>query len=174
MQVAVIDYARNVCGLANAHSTEFNPHSPHPVIALVTEWIDASGRLETRSAASDLGGTMRLGVQRCRLAAGSRSRAMYNSEAISERHRHRYEFNNNYRDPLSAQGLVLAGVSEHEELVEIIEIPDHPWFVGVQFHPEFTSTPRDGHPLFEGFVRAAREHHLFHQEAAGLPASATA
>jgi CTP synthase len=169
MQVAVIDYARNVCGLANAHSTEFNPHSPHPVIALVTEWTDAMGRIERRSADSDLGGTMRLGVQRCRLKAGTRVRAMYNSESISERHRHRYEFNNTYRDTLSAKGLLLAGVSEDESLVEIVEIPDHPWFVGVQFHPEFTSTPRDGHPLFEGFVKAAREHHLVHQEANSKP-----
>ncbi len=166
MQVAVIDYARNVCMLSNAHSSEFNPHSPHPVIALVTEWLDASGKLERRAADSDLGGTMRLGVQRCRLQSGSRSRAMYNAETISERHRHRYEFNNNYRAQLTESGLLLAGVSENEDLVEIVEIPDHPWFVGVQFHPEFTSTPRDGHPLFEGFVRAAREHHLVNSEPA--------
>tara|TARA_R110000850_G_scaffold154656_10_gene278486 strand:+ start:100437 stop:102134 length:1698 start_codon:yes stop_codon:yes gene_type:complete len=175
MQVAVIEYARNVCGLANAHSSEFNPHSPHPVIALVTEWLDASGKLETRAADSDLGGTMRLGAQRCRLKSGSRSRAMYNAETVSERHRHRYEFNNTYRDELSAKGLQLAGLSENEQLVEIIEIADHPWFVGVQFHPEFTSTPRDGHPLFEGFVRAAREHHLVNREAgsANVPDAAT-
>jgi CTP synthase len=164
MQVAVIDYARSVCSLANAHSTEFNPHSPHPVIALVTEWVTATGEVEKRSADSDLGGSMRLGVQRCRLKSGSRVRAMYNSETISERHRHRYEFNNNYREQLVQKGLLLAGMSEDEELVEIIEIPDHPWFVGVQFHPEFTSTPRDGHPLFEGFVKAAREYHLAHSE----------
>ncbi|HKY92259.1 MAG TPA: CTP synthase [Nevskiaceae bacterium] len=163
MQVAVIEYGRNVCGLLNAHSTEFNPHSPHPVIALVTEWRDATGRVERRTAESNLGGTMRLGVQRCRLSSGSKSRAMYNAEIISERHRHRYEFNNNYREILSGKGLLLAGVSEDEELVEIVEIPEHPFFVGVQFHPEFTSTPRDGHPLFEGFVKAAREQHLAHQ-----------
>ena len=166
MQVAVIEYARDVCGLGTAHSTEFNPHSPHPVIALVTEWIDAAGSVEKRSADSSLGGTMRLGVQRCRLKAGSRVRAMYNSETISERHRHRYEFNNNYREILTEKGLSLAGLSEDEELVEIVEIADHPWFVGVQFHPEFTSTPRDGHPLFEGFVKAAREHHFAHLEGA--------
>ena len=167
MQVAAIEHARNVCGLEAAHSTEFQPKTPHPVIALVTEWRDASGRVERRTARSDLGGTMRLGVQTCRLAAGSRSRALYNAELISERHRHRYEFNNNYRDALSAKGLVLAGTSEDGELVEMIELPDHPWFIGCQFHPEFTSTPRDGHPLFEGFIRAAREQHLAHQTKAG-------
>jgi CTP synthase len=163
MQVAAIEFARNVVGLAGAHSTEFAPNSPHPVIALVTEWRDASGRVERRSHNSDLGGTMRLGVQNCRLVAGSRSRALYNAEVISERHRHRYEFNNNYRDPLTAKGMSIAGMSEDGELVEMVELPDHPWFVGCQFHPEFTSTPRDGHPLFEGFIRAAREQHLAHQ-----------
>jgi len=163
MQVAVIEYARNICGLDNAHSTEFNPQTQHPVIALVTEWVDASGNIEKRSDKSNLGGTMRLGVQQCRLRAGSRSRALYNAELISERHRHRYEFNNNYRDVLTQNGLSIAGVSENEELVEMIELPDHPWFIGCQFHPEFTSTPRDGHPLFEGFVKAAREQHLAHQ-----------
>ncbi len=160
MQVAVIEYARNVCGLDGAHSTEFMPNSKHPVIALVTEWRDASGRVERRDRESDLGGTMRLGVQTCRLTAGSKSRALYNSELIRERHRHRFEFNNNYRDKLSGKGLAIAGVSEDGELVEMVELPEHPWFVGCQFHPEFTSTPRDGHPLFEGFVRSAREHQL--------------
>ena len=130
---------------------------------LVTEWRDASGTVEKRSQNSNLGGTMRLGVQRCRLTAGSRSRALYNAELISERHRHRYEFNNNYRDRLNVKELSVAGVSEDGELVEMIENTDHPWFVGCQFHPEFTSTPRDGHPLFEGFIRAAREQHLAHQ-----------
>jgi CTP synthase len=163
MQVAVIEYARSVCNLAGAHSTEFNQKAEHPVIALVTEWRDATGRVERRTASSDLGGTMRLGVQNCRLLAGSRVRELYNAEVISERHRHRYEFNNNYRDQLEAAGLTISGVSEDENLVEIIELRDHPWFVGCQFHPEFTSTPRDGHPLFEGFVRAAREQHLAHQ-----------
>ncbi len=160
MQVAVIEYARNVCGLADAHSTEFAPDTAHPVIGLVTEWRDASGQLERRTAEADLGGTMRLGVQVCRLIAGSRSRALYNSELIRERHRHRYEFNNHYREALTAQGLEIAGLSEDGELVEIIELPRHPWFVACQFHPEFTSTPRDGHPLFKGFIQAAREHHL--------------
>jgi len=163
MQVAAIEYARNVAGLANAHSTEFQPNNPHPVIALVTEWQDASGRVERRSHNSNMGGTMRLGVQKCRLVAGSKSRALYNAELISERHRHRYEFNNNYREALTAKGMSIAGLSEDGELVEMLELPEHPWFVGCQFHPEFTSTPRDGHPLFEGFIRAAREQHLAHQ-----------
>ena len=163
MQVAVIEFARNVVGLSGAHSTEFNPASVHPVIGLVTEWVDKTGRIERRDDKSDLGGTMRLGIQNCRLRAGSKSRALYNAEIIAERHRHRYEFNNNYRDPLSEKGLAIVGVSENEELVEMIELPEHPWFVACQFHPEFTSTPRDGHPLFEGFVKAAREQHLVHQ-----------
>jgi CTP synthase len=163
MQVAVIEFARNVVGLAGAHSTEFNPASPHPVIGLVTEWIDATGRIERRDDKSDMGGTMRLGIQNCRLKAGSKSRALYNAETIAERHRHRYEFNNNYRSTLTEKGLDIVGVSEDEELVEMIELPEHPWFVACQFHPEFTSTPRDGHPLFEGFVKAAREQHLVHQ-----------
>ena len=163
MQVAAIEYARNVCNLTDAHSTEFQQASPHPVIALVTEWRDATGRIEQRDQSSNLGGTMRLGVQTCRLVAGTKSRALYNAELISERHRHRYEFNNNYRDTLTAHGMTIAGLSEDGELVEMLEIPDHPWFIGCQFHPEFTSTPRDGHPLFEGFIRAAREQHLAHQ-----------
>ncbi|WP_029920674.1 CTP synthase [Nevskia soli] len=163
MQVAAIEFARNVVGLTDAHSTEFAPNSPHPVIALVTEWQDASGRIERRNQNSNLGGTMRLGVQKCRLVAGSKSRALYNAELISERHRHRYEFNNNYREALTAKGMTIAGMSEDGELVEMVELPEHPWFVGCQFHPEFTSTPRDGHPLFEGFIRAAREQHLAHQ-----------
>jgi len=160
MQVAAIEFARNACGLEGAHSTEFAAGTPHPVIGLVTEWRDASGRLERRGTGANLGGTMRLGVQVCRLIAGSKSRALYNAELIRERHRHRYEFNNRYREPLTQNGLLIAGLSEDGELVEMIELPDHPWFVGCQFHPEFTSTPRDGHPLFEGFIRAARQHHL--------------
>jgi CTP synthase len=163
MQVAAIEYARNVCGMSDAHSTEFAPGSPHPVIALVTEWRDASGRVEQRNSNSNLGGTMRLGVQTCRLVAGSKSRELYNAELISERHRHRYEFNNNYRDALQSKGMAIAGMSEDGDLVEVLELPEHPWFIGCQFHPEFTSTPRDGHPLFEGFIRAAREQHLAHQ-----------
>ncbi|TAM13047.1 MAG: CTP synthase [Nevskiaceae bacterium] len=164
MQVAVIEFARDVCSLGGAHSTEFMPNTPYPVIALVTEWRDASGHVEHRSADDDLGGTMRLGVQACRLAAGSRVRAMYNAEVIRERHRHRYEFNNQYRERLEAGGLRIAGVSEDGGLVEMVELPKHPWFVGCQFHPEFTSTPRDGHPLFEGFIAAARQHHLANRE----------
>ena len=165
MQVAVIEYARNVCGLEGAHSTEMEPTAPHPVIALVTEWHDASGNMHQRSVASGKGGTMRLGVQNCRLRPGSKVRAMYNAEIIAERHRHRYEFNNRYREQLEAGGLLIAGETTEDQLVEIVELPEHPWFVGCQFHPEFTSTPRDGHPLFSGFVAAAREHHLSNQAA---------
>lgn len=160
MQVAAIEFARNVCGLEGAHSTEFAPNSAHPVIALVTEWRDTAGAVHQRSAQSNKGGTMRLGAQTCRLKAGSKSRALYNAELISERHRHRYEFNNNYRELLTQKGMALVGESEDGSLIEMIELPEHPWFVACQFHPEFTSTPRDGHPLFEGFVHAAREHHL--------------
>jgi len=169
MQVACIEFARNVVGLKDAHSTEFAPKSPNPVIAMITEWRDASGKVEKRSAKSDKGGTMRLGAQACKLKAGSLSRKLYNAEVIHERHRHRYEFNNNYREPLSAKGLSFVGVSENEELIEMIELNDHPFFVAVQFHPEFTSTPRDGHPLFAGFVTAAREHHSAHQQVAQTP-----
>lgn len=172
MQVAVIEYARNACGLADAHSTEFNPATPHPVIALITEWLDASGKVQTRSEASGKGGTMRLGVQSCKLKAGSKSRALYNAEIISERHRHRYEFNNNYRQALLDGGMDLVAESTENELIEMVELPNHPFYIGCQFHPEFTSTPRDGHPLFEGFVRAAREHYLANHQAAQGAASA--
>src|SRR5690606_29013785 len=157
MQVAVIEYARNVCGLKQAHSTEFAPHTPDPVIALITEWKDRSGAVEVRSEQSDLGGTMRLGAQECFLEPGTLARELYGADVIVERHRHRYEFNNNYRETLEGKGLRFAGKSV-DDLVEVAEIPGHPWFVGCQFHPEFTSTPRDGHPLFSGFIRAAREH----------------
>jgi CTP synthase len=172
MQVAVIEFARNVVGLAGAHSTEFNLHTPHPVIGLVTEWRDATGGVHQRSMQSAKGGTMRLGVQQCRLKAGSKSRQMYNAEVIAERHRHRYEFNNNYKQALSASGLDLVAESTENELVEMVELPDHPFFVACQFHPEFTSTPRDGHPLFEGFIRAAREHLLAQQSGQGAKARA--
>ena len=165
MQVAAIEFARSVVGLEGAHSTEFDPKAKHPVIALVTEWRDASGAVQRRSGDDDKGGTMRLGVQDCRLAPGTRTRAIYNAEIIAERHRHRYEFNNNYREQLTRAGLVIAGESLEEGLVEVIELPDHPWYIGCQFHPEFTSTPRDGHPLFSGFVRAARDYHLTNQAA---------
>ena len=158
MQVAVIEYARNVAGLRDAHSTEFKPQCADPVIGLITEWRDADGRVEKRSADSDLGGTMRLGGQTCHLLEGTRVRGLYDKETIVERHRHRYEFNNNYRERLSEAGLVFAGLSEDRSLVEVVELPGHPWFIACQFHPEFTSTPRDGHPLFSGFVSAARSH----------------
>jgi len=158
MQVAVIEYARNVASLKDANSTEFNSKTPHPVIALITEWVDANGNKEIRSVDSDLGGTMRLGGQACKLKSGTRIRNLYARDMITERHRHRYEFNNNYRDQLQQAGLIIAGTSEDESLVEVVEVPDHPWFVACQFHPEFTSTPRDGHPLFSGFIQAARDH----------------
>jgi CTP synthase len=166
MQVAVIEYARHMAGLEGAQSTEFNQQTPHPVIALITEWLNADGKLETRNADSDLGGTMRLGGQECRLIEGSTARELYGKEIITERHRHRYEFNNQYLEVLEKAGLRVAGRSLDGKLVEIVEIPDHPWFVACQFHPEFTSTPRDGHPLFTGFVQAARLHKAGSREAA--------
>jgi len=155
MQAAAVEFARNVCGLENANTTENDPDTPHPVIGLITEWRDDSGAVERRSEDSDLGGTMRLGGQECRLQEGSLSRELYGRDVIRERHRHRYEFNNRYRETFMNHGMVLAGHSMDGSLVEIIEIADHPWFVGCQFHPEFTSTPRDGHPLFTGFIEAA-------------------
>ena len=155
MQVAVIEIARNLAGLKNSDSTEFNKNTDHPVIALITEWQDANGMQEKRSKGSDLGGTMRLGGQDCKLIEGSLVRDLYKSDSVVERHRHRYEFNNKYKEKLESVGMSIAGYSVDEELVEIIEIPKHPWFVGCQFHPEFTSTPRDGHPLFTSFIEAA-------------------
>jgi CTP synthase len=155
MQAAAVEFARNVCGLENANSTEIDLATPHPVIGMITEWLDASGSVEQRGEESDLGGTMRLGGQRCRLREGSLARKLYGQEIITERHRHRYEFNNHYRDILQKNGMRLSGFSMDEMLVEIIELPDHPWFLGCQFHPEFTATPRDGHPLFTGFIEAA-------------------
>ncbi len=155
MQAAVVEYARNVCGLGDANSTEIKFVTSDPVIGMITEWLDASGSVETRSSKSDLGGTMRLGGQRCRLRPGSMAHELYGEDIITERHRHRYEFNNHYRDVLQKNGLLLSGHSMDEMLVEIVEIPSHPWFLGCQFHPEFTSTPRDGHPLFTGFIEAA-------------------
>ena len=155
MQLAVIEIARHLAGLAAADSTEFDPDAADPVIALISEWQDASGRRERRTADSDLGGSMRLGGQACRLRAGSLARELYGAETIVERHRHRYEFNNHYAARLEAAGMAITGRSLDGELVEIIELPGHPWFVACQFHPEFTSTPRAGHPLFSGFVRAA-------------------
>jgi CTP synthase len=158
MQVAVIEYARHMAGMADAHSTEFNRETPYPVIALITEWLNAEGELEVRNENSDLGGSMRLGGQECRLVEDSLTRKLYASDTIIERHRHRYEFNNQYLPVLEKAGLKIAGRSMDGKLVEIVEIRDHPWFVACQFHPEFTSTPRDGHPLFTGFVQAARKH----------------
>jgi CTP synthase len=158
MQVAVIEYARNKLGLKGANSTEFDRQARDPVIALITEWQTADGHVEQRDEHSDLGGTMRLGGQQCRLLEGTHVRQLYDKDVIIERHRHRYEFNNRYKDKLTAAGLKIAGTSMDEKLVEIIELPDHPWFIACQFHPEFTSNPRDGHPLFSGFIRAANKY----------------
>jgi CTP synthase len=155
LQVAVIEFARDVVGLEGAQSTEFAPDTPHPVIALITEWQDAKGTRQERSAESELGGTMRLGAQRCNLKAGTHAREIYGRDTIYERHRHRYEFNNRYMERLERGGMVFSGISD-DGLVEVIELPEHPWFVACQFHPEFTSNPRDGHPLFTSFVTAAR------------------
>jgi CTP synthase len=142
-----------------AHSTEFNPDTPHPVIALITEWQDEKGARQRRTQNSQLGGTMRLGGQQCRLTHATRVHALYGVDVIIERHRHRYEFNNNYLESLTEAGLVISGRSGDGALVEVVEIPDHPWFVACQFHPEFASTPRDGHPLFVGFIRGACAQH---------------
>ena len=160
MQLAVIEFARNVVGLDGAHSTEFEPETPHPVIALITEWQERDGRVEHRNATSDLGGTMRLGGQECLLKASSTVREVYGADRIVERHRHRYEVNNHYLPRIETAGMRVSGVSAKEQLCEMIELPTdgkhaHPWFVGCQFHPEFTSTPRAGHPLFNAFIRAA-------------------
>jgi CTP synthase len=157
MQVALIEYARNVAGLENAHSTEFDAETAHPVVGLITEWLDEAGNIEQRSESSDLGGTMRVGAQLCHLEEGSKVAELYNSTTCMERHRHRYEVNNNYVEQLKGAGLSFTGLSQDKKLVEIIEIKDHRWFVAGQFHPEFTSTPRDGHPLFEGFVAASMQ-----------------
>ena len=158
MQSAVIEFSRNVVGLEGAHSTEFLPKSPHPVIGLITEWMDEDGQLETRDESSDLGGTMRLGAQKCRLQADTLAHRLYQKDVITERHRHRYEFNNNYLEQLEQSGLIFSGKSMDGRLVEFIELADHPWFLACQFHPEFTSTPRKGHPLFSGFIEAAAKH----------------
>jgi CTP synthase len=149
MQCAVIEYGRNVIGLEGAHSTEFNKNTPHPVICLLDE----------QQSITDKGGTMRLGAQAARLDASSHSAAAYGSESISERHRHRYEFNNVYRQQFEANGMLIAGTNSEGTLVEIVELPDHPWFVAVQFHPEFKSKPVAAHPLFAGFIGAAVERH---------------
>ncbi|ARR50109.1 CTP synthase [Photobacterium damselae subsp. damselae] len=158
MQVALIEYARNVAGMTDAHSTEFSQDTTHPVVGLITEWVDNEGNVEERSEKSDLGGTMRLGAQLCHLQDGTKARDLYAQPSIHERHRHRYEVNNSLLPKLEKAGLKVSGLSADKKLVEIIEIPNHPWFVAAQFHPEFTSTPRDGHPLFAGFVKAAGQH----------------
>ncbi len=158
MQVALIEFARHVAGLSDANSTEFNTETPHPVIGLISEWLDEEGQVEYRNEHSDLGGTMRVGSQVCHLLKGTKVRNVYGSEIINERHRHRFEVNNNYREQLSNAGLVVSGLSADKKLVEVIELPDHPWFIAGQFHPEFNSTPRDGHPLFESFVAASYVH----------------
>ena len=158
LQVAVIEFARNVVGLSDAHSTEFDPNTTHPVIALITEWLDTAGQVEARDEQSDKGGTMRLGSQECHLQAGTLAHLVYGSDVILERHRHRYEFNNNYLRELEQSSMVFSGKSV-DDLVEMIELPDRNWFLACQFHPEFSSTPRDGHPLFSGFIKAARQYH---------------
>lgn len=158
MQVALIEYARDVAGMAGANSTEFDPDTKYPVVALITEWKDESGKVEKRSDKSDLGGTMRLGGQLCHLQPGSKVRELYGQDDIVERHRHRYEVNNNLIKQITDKGLKIAGLSTDNKLVEIIENPNLPWFIGVQFHPEFTSNPRKGHPLFSGFIKAAKEY----------------
>ncbi|MDH4456015.1 MAG: CTP synthase [Candidatus Methylopumilus sp.] len=155
MQLAVIEYARNVANLKDANSTEFNPESPHPLVGLITEWQDADGKVEVRSEDSDLGGTMRLGAQKCPIEAGTLAAQIYGKE-VNERHRHRYEVNNHYVDQLKAAGLVISARTPTEQLCEMVELPQnvHPWFVACQFHPEFTSNPRTGHPLFKSYIEA--------------------
>lgn len=157
MQSVVIEFARNVLGLKNANSTEFDPNTPDPVVGLITEWINEEGSVERRDENSDLGGTMRLGGQECRLEKSSKVAEIYGSELVVERHRHRFEVNNNYVERLQSAGLKIGGWSADDELVEVVEIEDHPWFVACQFHPEFTSTPRDGHPLFTSYIQAANK-----------------
>jgi len=163
MQLAVIEFARHVANIAKANSTEFDPQTENPVIALITEWMDREGQVEKRSNSSDLGGTMRLGSQRCPVKSGTLASTIYGSE-VNERHRHRYEVNNIYVPQLEESGLIISARTPNESLPEMMELPEsiHPWFFGVQFHPEFTSTPRDGHPLFSAFINAA----LVHQNSA--------
>jgi len=172
MHAAVVDFARNIANLPGASSSENDKHCADPVIGLITEWTTGTGDVEKRDETSDKGGTMRLGAQECRLKAGTISRALYGQDVMRERHRHRYEFNNRYRQKFEDLGLVIAGKSMDDLLVEMIELPNHPWFVACQAHPEFTSTPRDGHPLFIGFVRAAREQKAM-REAPRLAAAGT-
>ncbi len=163
MQLAVIEYARHVAGMADANSTEFDPATEHPVVALITEWLDRDGKVEIRDNDSDLGGTMRLGSQRCPIKPGTMAQSIYGDE-VNERHRHRYEVNNHYVPELEKSGLIISARTPSEDLPEIMELPKslHPWFIGVQFHPEFTSTPRSGHPLFKSFVEAALQRQAAH------------
>jgi len=170
MQLAVIEFARHRAGLEQANSTEFDPETPHPVVALITEWQTADGRVERRSERSDLGGTMRLGAQPADVVPGTLVHRIYKNDVVNERHRHRYEVNNHYLPRLEAAGLKVAARTKAEALCELVELPDHPWFVGCQFHPEFTSTPRSGHPLFKSFIEAA----LAHQAGLSKPAVAAA
>ena len=157
MQAAVIEYARNVLDHKDANSTEFNSSTSAPVIAMITEWMNDDGSKENRDENSDLGGTMRLGAQECLFAKGTKAKDIYGADSVVERHRHRYEFNNRYREELEKNGLVFSGFSK-DGLAEMIEIKDHPWFIGCQFHPEFTSSPLAGHPLFYSFIEAAVEY----------------
>ena len=158
MQTAVIEFARHVCGLGGANSTEFDLDTPHPVVALITQWTDKSGKVEQRNEKSDLGGTLRLGSQTVPVKAGTLAHQIY-GDTVCERHRHRYEVNNAYVPQFEDNGMVISARTPTENLPEMMELPNHPFFFGVQFHPEFTSTPRDGHPLFEAFVRAAIKQH---------------
>jgi CTP synthase len=161
MQVATIEFARHVAGLKDANSTEFDPNTPNPVIALIAEWKDADGTIKTRDSKSDLGGTMRLGAQSSDVAADTLAHSIY-GDVVTERHRHRYEANTNYLDKLRKAGLVISALTQREHLTEIVELPQavHPWFVGVQFHPEFKSTPWNGHPLFNAYIKATLDHQL--------------
>lgn len=166
MQIALIEYARDVAGMANANSTEFDQDTEFPVVALIDEWVNHDGKIETRDENSNLGGTMRLGGQQCDLTPGSLAQRVYGAPQIIERHRHRYEVNNYYVQRLEAAGMTISGRSAgHEKLVETVELPQHRWFFGCQFHPEFTSTPRNGHPLFTAYIRAALAYKAEKQEA---------
>ena len=164
MQVAVIEYARNVLNLSGANSSEFDSYTSYPVIGLIHEWVDSKGALEKRDENSDLGGTMRLGAQECCLSSNSLTKLLYGSDLIQERHRHRYEVNNNYIEQIELAGLNVAGKSLDKNLVEVVELSEHPWFIGCQFHPEFTSNPIDGHPLFKGFIEAASKRKLIRKQ----------
>jgi CTP synthase len=174
MQVATIEFARHVAGLKDANSTEFDPSSTNPVIALITEWKDADGTIKTRHAKSDLGGTMRLGAQSSDVAKDTLAHKIY-GDVVTERHRHRYEANVNFLDTLRKAGLVISALTQREHLTEIVELPQdvHPWYVGVQFHPEFKSTPWDGHPLFNAYIAAALEHRVSKSQAAQDPQTGT-